>query len=139
MAAVQCRPLKRPRLGPPDVYPQDARQREDELTEENVKKGFSYQPLFSCSEVMLSLLASEESVKTRGLAVESRWSPDKYQDKTSVLHLIDNVKMNHCQPSVNSPNIVLRFHHPTLEEVFKQFQGALCLENIQKDVPKWEF
>ncbi|EDO45182.1 predicted protein, partial [Nematostella vectensis] len=36
-------------------------------------------------EVMLSLLASEESVKTRGLAVESRWSPDKYQDKTSAV------------------------------------------------------
>ncbi|CAH3150356.1 unnamed protein product [Pocillopora meandrina] len=39
------RPLKRPRLGQPDVYPQDSKQREDELTEENVKKGFSYQPL----------------------------------------------------------------------------------------------
>jgi len=32
-------------LGQPDVYPQDSKQREDELTEENVKKGFSYQPL----------------------------------------------------------------------------------------------
>lgn len=46
------RPLKRPRLGQPDVYPQDSKQREDELTEENVKKGFSYQPLpFSSGSV----------------------------------------------------------------------------------------
>ncbi|GAB6019774.1 hypothetical protein CHUAL_001322 [Chamberlinius hualienensis] len=34
-------PLKRPRLGPPDVYPQDPKQREDELTSINVKQGFS--------------------------------------------------------------------------------------------------
>lgn len=46
------RPLKRPRLGQPDVYPQDSKQREDELTEENVKKGFTYQPLpFSSGSV----------------------------------------------------------------------------------------
>ncbi|XP_052753637.1 mediator of RNA polymerase II transcription subunit 12-like isoform X2 [Galleria mellonella] len=34
------RPLKRPRLGPPDVYPQEPRQKEDELTSTNVKLGF---------------------------------------------------------------------------------------------------
>ncbi len=34
------RPLKRPKLGPPDVYPQDAKQKEDELTTTNVKQGF---------------------------------------------------------------------------------------------------
>lgn len=33
--------LKRSRLGPPDVYPQDAKQKEDELTSTNVKHGFS--------------------------------------------------------------------------------------------------
>lgn len=32
--------LKRPRLGPPDVYPQEAKQKEDELTSTNVKHGF---------------------------------------------------------------------------------------------------
>lgn len=35
------RPLKRPRLGPPDVYPQEPRQKEDELTPNNVKHGFT--------------------------------------------------------------------------------------------------
>lgn len=35
------RHLKRPRLGPPDVYPQEPRQKEDELTSINVKHGFS--------------------------------------------------------------------------------------------------
>ncbi|XP_065362312.1 mediator of RNA polymerase II transcription subunit 12 [Calliphora vicina] len=38
------RPLKRTRLGPPDVYPQDAKQREDELTPSNVKHGFATMP-----------------------------------------------------------------------------------------------
>lgn len=44
------RPLKRPRLGPPDVYPQDPKQKEDELTAVNVKQGFSNQPAFSGDE-----------------------------------------------------------------------------------------
>ncbi|XP_015113779.1 mediator of RNA polymerase II transcription subunit 12 isoform X2 [Diachasma alloeum] len=35
------RPLKRPRLGPPDVYPQEPKQKEDELTLTNVKHGFA--------------------------------------------------------------------------------------------------
>lgn len=38
------RPLKRPRLGPPDVYPQEPRQKEDELTSTNVKHGFTTAP-----------------------------------------------------------------------------------------------
>ncbi|CAH4017296.1 unnamed protein product [Pieris brassicae] len=38
------RPLKRPRLGPPDVYPQEPRQKEDELTSANVKHGFTTAP-----------------------------------------------------------------------------------------------
>ncbi|GCC30344.1 hypothetical protein chiPu_0008794 [Chiloscyllium punctatum] len=44
------RPLKRPRLGPPDVYPQDPKQKEDELTAVNVKQGFNNQPAFSGDE-----------------------------------------------------------------------------------------
>ncbi|XP_057325001.1 mediator of RNA polymerase II transcription subunit 12 [Microplitis mediator] len=41
------RPLKRPRLGPPDVYPQEPKQKEDELTLVNVKHGFSTMPQLS--------------------------------------------------------------------------------------------
>ncbi|KAL9908703.1 mediator complex subunit kohtalo isoform 2-T2 [Glossina fuscipes fuscipes] len=41
------RPLKRSRLGPPDVYPQEAKQREDELTPSNVNKGFASMPPLS--------------------------------------------------------------------------------------------
>lgn len=35
------KPLKRPRLGIPDIYPQQEKQKEDELTQMNVKHGFS--------------------------------------------------------------------------------------------------
>lgn len=48
MAAVswpfEKRHLKRPRLGPADVYPQDPKQKEDELTAINVKQGFITNP-----------------------------------------------------------------------------------------------
>ncbi|XP_069105326.1 mediator of RNA polymerase II transcription subunit 12-like protein isoform X3 [Argopecten irradians] len=36
----EFRPLKKPKLGPPDVYPQDPKQKEDELTSASVKHGF---------------------------------------------------------------------------------------------------
>jgi len=43
------RPLKRamPKLGPPDIYPQDPKQKEDELTSVNVKQGYTSFPLLS--------------------------------------------------------------------------------------------
>ncbi|XP_055579938.1 mediator of RNA polymerase II transcription subunit 12-like protein isoform X16 [Falco biarmicus] len=50
LLSYEHRPLKRPRLGPPDVYPQDPRQKEDELTAVNVKQGFSNAPAFSGDE-----------------------------------------------------------------------------------------
>ncbi|XP_048397889.2 mediator of RNA polymerase II transcription subunit 12-like protein isoform X1 [Stegostoma tigrinum] len=48
--SYEQRSLKRPRLGPPDVYPQDPKQKEDELTAVNVKQGFNNQPAFSGDE-----------------------------------------------------------------------------------------
>uniref|UniRef100_A0A8C3SW21 Mediator complex subunit 12L n=1 Tax=Chelydra serpentina TaxID=8475 RepID=A0A8C3SW21_CHESE len=50
LLSYEQRPLKRPRLGPPDVYPQDPKQKEDELTAVNVKQGFNNQPAFSGDE-----------------------------------------------------------------------------------------
>ncbi|KAG1673141.1 Mediator of RNA polymerase II transcription subunit 12-like protein [Nymphon striatum] len=38
---TEKKPLKRPRLGPPDIYPQEPKQKEDELTPINVKQGFT--------------------------------------------------------------------------------------------------
>ncbi|KOX75481.1 Mediator of RNA polymerase II transcription subunit 12 [Melipona quadrifasciata] len=43
----EMRPLKRPKLGPPDVYPQEPKQKEDELTSTNVKLGFATMPQMS--------------------------------------------------------------------------------------------
>ncbi|XP_077204785.1 mediator of RNA polymerase II transcription subunit 12-like protein isoform X2 [Paroedura picta] len=50
LLSYEQRPLKRARLGPPDVYPQDPKQKEDELTAVNVKQGFTNQPAFSGDE-----------------------------------------------------------------------------------------
>lgn len=41
------RPLKKQRIGPPDVYPQEPKQKEDELTSVNVKHGFATMPQLS--------------------------------------------------------------------------------------------
>ena len=41
---VEKRPLKKPKLGPADVYPQEIKQKEDELTSMNVKHGFATMP-----------------------------------------------------------------------------------------------
>ncbi|CAG0888090.1 unnamed protein product [Cyprideis torosa] len=41
ICSLENRPLRRHRLGPPDVYPQDSKQKEDELSNNNVKFGFS--------------------------------------------------------------------------------------------------
>ena len=38
---IEKRPLKKPRLGVPDLYPQEIKQKEDELTSANVKHGFN--------------------------------------------------------------------------------------------------
>ena len=35
------------------------------------------------SQLLSVLLASEEEIQTRSKAIESHWSPDKYQDKSS--------------------------------------------------------
>lgn len=45
--SYEKRALKRPRLGPPDVYPQEPKQKEDELTTVNVKHGFTTLPQLS--------------------------------------------------------------------------------------------
>ncbi|XP_063875602.1 mediator of RNA polymerase II transcription subunit 12-like isoform X2 [Scylla paramamosain] len=44
VASAEKRPLKRQKLGPPDVYPQDAKQKEDELDDVSVKQGFTHRP-----------------------------------------------------------------------------------------------
>eukprot|EP00057_Strongylocentrotus_purpuratus_P020504 XP_011674978.1 PREDICTED: mediator of RNA polymerase II transcription subunit 12-like protein [Strongylocentrotus purpuratus] len=45
----ELRQLKRPKLGPPGYYPQDPKQKEDELTTVNVKQGFINGPPHSLS------------------------------------------------------------------------------------------
>ncbi|XP_066905955.1 mediator of RNA polymerase II transcription subunit 12 isoform X3 [Halyomorpha halys] len=45
--SYEKRYLKRPKLGPPDVYPQEPKQKEDELTINNVKHGFAAYPQLS--------------------------------------------------------------------------------------------
>lgn len=60
---------------------------------------FAFLFLFIPWKQLLSvLLASEEEIKTRSKAIESHWSPDKYQDKSSgETHFISNLCWCHPQ------------------------------------------
>ena len=44
---------------------------------------FSHSLTLWNSQLLSVLLASEEEIQTRSKAIESHWSPDKYQDKSS--------------------------------------------------------
>ncbi|CAG5131136.1 unnamed protein product, partial [Candidula unifasciata] len=60
------RPIKKSRLGPPDVYPQDPKQKEDELTQQNVKHGFQLGTLVpdECSTFYNSVLKKKTELNT---------------------------------------------------------------------------
>lgn len=53
-------------------------------------------------QLLSVLLASEEEIKTRSKAVESHWSPDKYQDKSSGEKMLLHATVTAMMPSYNS-------------------------------------
>ena len=60
--------------------------------------------LSSTSQLLSVLLASEEEIQTRSKAIESHWSPDKYQDKSSGKNEFSSFKVhltlyNKCTPN----------------------------------------
>ena len=54
-------PLKRPKLGPPDIYKLEGKPREDDLNSQTIKEGFKYQPVVA-DEVRLLLLPDKVTV-----------------------------------------------------------------------------
>jgi len=56
MFSKEFRPLKRPKLGIPDYYPQDDKQKEDELTFQTLNCGFRLSPLVDSQDEIGSAL-----------------------------------------------------------------------------------
>ncbi|XP_039245890.1 mediator of RNA polymerase II transcription subunit 12-like protein isoform X2 [Pipra filicauda] len=129
LLSYEHRPLKRPRLGPPDVYPQDPRQKEDELTAVNVKQGFSNQPTFP----------GDEHGSARNIAINASKIG---ADFSSIL--AEKLKLNTLQdtgkkkPQVNAKDnywLVTARSQSAIHSWFTDLAGSKPLTLLGKKVP----
>lgn len=125
------RPLKRPKLGPPDVYPQDAKQKEDELTTTNVKHGFTSTLLQVTEEFgtarNCNVTASKVGAYFNAILArreELMTLPDSGRKKQQI-----NPKDNFWPVSVRS--------RATLDVWFKDLAGNKPLTSLAKKVPNF--
>uniref|UniRef100_A0A673UMV9 Mediator complex subunit 12L n=1 Tax=Suricata suricatta TaxID=37032 RepID=A0A673UMV9_SURSU len=129
LLSYEQRPLKRPRLGPPDVYPQDPKQKEDELTAVNVKQGFNNQPAFT----------GDEHGSARNIVI----NPSKIAAYFSSI-LAEKLKLNTFQdtgkkkPQVNAKDnywLVTARSQSAIHSWFSDLAGNKPLAILAKKVP----
>ncbi|XP_047303372.1 mediator of RNA polymerase II transcription subunit 12-like protein isoform X15 [Homo sapiens] len=129
LLSYEQRPLKRPRLGPPDVYPQDPKQKEDELTAVNVKQGFNNQPAFT----------GDEHGSARNIVI----NPSKIGAYFSSI-LAEKLKLNTFQdtgkkkPQVNAKDnywLVTARSQSAIHSWFSDLAGNKPLSILAKKVP----
>uniref|UniRef100_A0A670KMT6 Mediator complex subunit 12 n=1 Tax=Podarcis muralis TaxID=64176 RepID=A0A670KMT6_PODMU len=127
--SYEHRPLKRPRLGPPDVYPQDPKQKEDELTALNVKQGFNNQPAVSGDE--------------HGTAKNVNFNPSKISSNFSSI-IAEKLRCNTLpdtgrrKPQVNQKDnfwLVTARSQSAINNWFNDLAGTKPLTHLAKKVP----
>uniref|UniRef100_A0A8C7V4L1 Mediator complex subunit 12 n=1 Tax=Oncorhynchus mykiss TaxID=8022 RepID=A0A8C7V4L1_ONCMY len=127
--SYEHRPLKRPRLGPPDVYPQDPKQKEDELTALNVKQGFNNQPAVSGDE--------------HGSAKNVNFNPSKISSNFSSI-IAEKLRYNTFpdtgkrKPQVNQKDnfwLVTARSQSSINNWFTDLAGTKPLTQLAKKVP----
>uniref|UniRef100_A0A8C9Z7P8 Mediator complex subunit 12 n=1 Tax=Sander lucioperca TaxID=283035 RepID=A0A8C9Z7P8_SANLU len=127
--SYEHRPLKRPRLGPPDVYPQDPKQKEDELTALNVKQGFNNQPAVSGDE--------------HGSAKNVNFNPAKISSNFSSI-IAEKLRYNTFpdtgkrKPQVNQKDnfwLVTARSQSSINNWFTDLAGTKPLTQLAKKVP----
>nr|XP_023688070.1 mediator of RNA polymerase II transcription subunit 12 isoform X2 [Paramormyrops kingsleyae] len=127
--SYEHRPLKRPRLGPPDVYPQDPKQKEDELTALNVKQGFNNQPAVSGDE--------------HGSAKNVNFNPSKISSNFSSI-IAEKLRCNTFpdtgkrKPQVNMKDnfwLVTARSQSSINNWFTDLAGTKPLTQLAKKVP----
>ncbi|XP_069603385.1 mediator of RNA polymerase II transcription subunit 12 isoform X3 [Ranitomeya imitator] len=127
--SYEHRPLKRPRLGPPDVYPQDAKQKEDELTALNVKQGFNNQPAVSGDEH-----GSAKNVNFNPAKISSNFS-NIMAEKLRCNTLPDTGRK---KPQVNQKDnfwLVTARSQSSINNWFTDLAGTKPLTHLAKKVP----
>lgn len=128
--SYEKRPLKKPRIGPPDVYPQEPKQKEDELTSINVKHGFATMPQLtdefgtarncnvSASKIgayFNAIIARKEELSTL---------PDSGRKRQQI-----NPKDNFWPATIRTKNAI--------EAWFKDLAGNKPLMNLAKKAPNF--
>uniref|UniRef100_A0A7N9ANR1 Mediator complex subunit 12 n=1 Tax=Mastacembelus armatus TaxID=205130 RepID=A0A7N9ANR1_9TELE len=126
--SYEHRPLKRPRLGPPDVYPQDPKQKEDELTALNVKQGFNNQPAVSGDEH-----GSAKNVNFNPSKISSNFS-SIIAEKLRYNTFLDTGKR---KPQVNQKDfwLVTARSQSSINNWFTDLAGTKPLTQLAKKVP----
>ncbi|XP_058826167.1 mediator of RNA polymerase II transcription subunit 12 isoform X2 [Topomyia yanbarensis] len=127
---MNMRPLKKPRLGPPDVYPQEAKQREDELTSTHVKHGFATEHKLSeefgtarnCNVTASKVGAYFNAILAR---------------KDELMTLTDSGrKKQQINPKDNFWPVTAR-NKATLDTWFKDLAGTKPLSSLAKKAPSF--
>lgn len=121
------RPIKKPRIGPPDVYPQDQKQKEDELTQQNVKHGFQ-----------LGTLVSDECASSKDIDITLERCSTFYNNvfkKKADLNTLQDSKNKKFQLPVKENFWPAACSKPSTEAWFKDLAGSKPLASLSRKVP----
>ncbi|KAF2359628.1 Mediator complex subunit Med12 [Trinorchestia longiramus] len=125
--SAEHRPLKRPKLGPPDVYPQDAKQREDELDDLSVKQGYTHRPQIQ-DEYGSALSVTLNSSKVAE-------SFNSILEKKAELNQLPDTGRKKQQINIKDFWLVIPRLKVTIEAWFKDLAGSKPLTFLAKKVP----
>nr|CAB3263723.1 mediator of RNA polymerase II transcription subunit 12-like protein [Phallusia mammillata] len=124
-AFLENRNLKRPKLGPPDVYPQEPKQKEDELTSVNVKQGFIDHPAISDehSSAHLYTIDANKISQSFNTILTQKQICNTFND--------DGKK----RPQVFKENFFVTTSPSHLQSWFKELGGNQSLRYLSRKVP----
>ncbi|CAL4069283.1 unnamed protein product, partial [Meganyctiphanes norvegica] len=128
LATAEKRPLKRQKLGPPDVYPQDPKQKEDELDDVSVKQGFTHRPQISdeYGSAQNTNITSAKIASNFNAILKKKAESNQLQDTGRKKQQI-NIKDNFWLVTARSKTAI--------EAWFKDLQGYRPLTTLAKKVP----
>ena len=129
------RPLKKSKLGPPDVYGQDGKQREDELSDVNLRIGFKYSiPSIDVKDDSASALADVCSLNPTELQSSLQTMMINKNKQESYLHE-SLTKKRPAPTKEHFQNIKLNVNENKVATFFQDLIGAASLHSIiQKKV-----
>ena len=131
----ESRPLKKSKLGPPDVYAQDGKQREDELSDINLRIGFKYSiPSIDVKDDSASALTDVCAINPTELQSSLQTMIINKNKQESYLHE-SLTKKRPCPTKEHFQNMILNVNENKVANFFQDLIGAASLHSIiQKKV-----